>query len=71
MGVWIEIRRLLNLLQMNNVAPFMGVWIEIYIYMLVSSCAKVAPFMGVWIEIEINICECVYPPGRSLYGSVD
>ena len=52
MGVWIEIPfRLVLLLALLGVAPFVGVWIEIILFKATGTYYFVAPFVGVWIEI--------------------
>ena len=58
MGVWIEIAKYLDHIQIFFVTPFMGVWIEINMNTKYEEIVNVVtPFMGVWIEIITNWLE--------------
>ena len=55
MGVWIETLKILTLLLILLVTPFVGVWIETVDASVSLQKSQVTPFVGVWIETHVGI----------------
>ena len=53
-GVWIEIRTVLQMNGIRAVTPLVGVWIEIAAEPEIETVEVVTPLVGVWIEIIIG-----------------
>ena len=71
MGVWIEIKNMIQLKKRKYVTPFVGVWIEIRLTLFNFSTSQVTPFVGVWIEILSRSYKSKDRISHSLRGSVD